>query len=67
MNGVWMAARATAGADAPCWLNGVVPLAFLLRNAGVEQLDPVLGIYKVGLRRLGPVAPRRTRHCGWVL
>jgi len=31
---------------APYWLNGVVPLAFLLKNAGVEELQPVTGIYK---------------------
>ena len=24
----------------------MVPLAFLLRNAGIEELDPVVGIYK---------------------
>ena len=29
----------------PYWLNGLVPLAFLLRNAGV-RLPPVVGIYK---------------------
>ena len=30
----------------PHWLNGVVPLAFLLSNAGKEELPPVVGIYK---------------------
>ena len=54
MNSVWKGGSGDGGLHerTPYWLNGVVPLAFLLRNAGVEQLDPVLGIYKVGLRRL---------------
>jgi len=54
MNSVWIGGSGDGGLHerTPYWLNGVVPLAFLLRNAGVEQLDPVLGIYKVGLRRL---------------
>ena len=30
----------------PYWLNGVVPLAFLLQNAGVQKLPKVAGIYK---------------------
>ena len=49
LNSVWKGGSGDGGLHerTPYWLNGVVPLAFLLRNAGVEQLDPVLGIYKV--------------------
>ena len=61
LNSVWKGGSGDGGLHerTPYWLNGVVPLAFLLRNAGVEQLDPVLGIYKVW-----PVIPHRTRCHG---
>ena len=61
LHSVWKGGSGDGGLHerTPYWLNGVVPLAFLLRNAGVEQLDPVLGIYKVW-----PVIPHRTRCHG---
>ena len=48
---VWIGGNADGGLHerTPYWLNGVVPLAFLLKNAGVEKLDPVVGIYSTPL------------------
>jgi len=47
MSSVWIGGSADGGLHerTPYWLNGLVPLAFLLRNAHVE-LAPVVGIYK---------------------
>eukprot|EP00929_Paragymnodinium_shiwhaense_P051141 TRINITY_DN2575_c0_g1_i4.p1 TRINITY_DN2575_c0_g1~~TRINITY_DN2575_c0_g1_i4.p1 ORF type:complete len:413 (+),score=95.01 TRINITY_DN2575_c0_g1_i4:97-1335(+) len=48
MKSVWIGGDADGGLHerAPYWLNGIVPLAFLLKNAGITELDPVVGIYK---------------------
>ncbi|KAL1515675.1 hypothetical protein AB1Y20_002292 [Prymnesium parvum] len=48
MNSVWIGGLGDGGLHerTPYWLNGIVPLAFLLRNAGVDDLPPVVGIYK---------------------
>ena len=48
MNSVWIGGSGDGGLHefTPYWLNGVVPLAYLLSNAGIEELPPVLGIYK---------------------
>ena len=48
MNSIWIGGSADGGLHerAPYWLNGVVPLAFLLRNAGITTLPAVTGIYK---------------------
>tara|TARA_B110001452_G_scaffold54066_1_gene41483 strand:+ start:134 stop:706 length:573 start_codon:yes stop_codon:yes gene_type:complete len=47
MNSIWIGGAGDGGLHerTPYWLNGVVPLAFLLKNANVK-LDPVVGIYK---------------------
>ena len=48
MDSVWIGGSADGGLHerVPYWLNGIVPLAYLLRNAGVTALPPVVGIYK---------------------
>lgn len=48
MNSVWVGGAADAGLHerTPYWLNGVVPLTYLLKNAGIEQLPAMRGIYK---------------------
>eukprot|EP00756_Hemistasia_phaeocysticola_P051986 Hpha_TRINITY_DN27171_c0_g1::TRINITY_DN27171_c0_g1_i1::g.29263::m.29263 len=49
MSSVWIGGKGDAGLHerTPYWLNGVVPLAFLLKNAGVEELAGVAGIWKM--------------------
>ena len=51
MHSVWIGGSGDGGLHerTPYWLNGMVPLAFLLKNAGVEKLDPVVGIYSTPL------------------
>ena len=41
MSSIWIGGHADTGLHerVPYWLNGVVPLAFLLRNAGAEALS----------------------------
>eukprot|EP00930_Biecheleria_cincta_P027231 TRINITY_DN19122_c0_g1_i2.p1 TRINITY_DN19122_c0_g1~~TRINITY_DN19122_c0_g1_i2.p1 ORF type:complete len:706 (-),score=103.88 TRINITY_DN19122_c0_g1_i2:681-2798(-) len=48
MNSIWIGGTGDGGLHerTPYWLNGIVPLAFLLKNAGIEQLPRVTGIYK---------------------
>ena len=45
---VWIGGNADGGLHerTPYWLNGIVPLAFLLRNAGRAKLSPVVGVWK---------------------
>jgi hypothetical protein len=47
-NSIWIGGSGDGGLHerTPYWLNGVVPLAFLLANAGVTELGPFVGIYK---------------------
>jgi len=49
MNSVWIGGGGDGGLHerAPYWLNGVVPLAFLLKNAGIEELPGAVGIWKM--------------------
>ena len=46
---VWIGGTGDGGLHerTPYWLNGILPLAFQLRNAGIDRLPPVVGIYKV--------------------
>ncbi|KAK3270065.1 hypothetical protein CYMTET_21518 [Cymbomonas tetramitiformis] len=48
MNSVWIGGEADTGLHerTPYWLNGFVPLAFLLRNANATELPATRGIYK---------------------
>lgn len=48
MDSVWVGGSADGGLHerTPYWLNGIVPLAFLLRNAGITHLGPFAGIWK---------------------
>eukprot|EP00927_Polykrikos_kofoidii_P008296 TRINITY_DN13439_c0_g1_i1.p1 TRINITY_DN13439_c0_g1~~TRINITY_DN13439_c0_g1_i1.p1 ORF type:complete len:876 (+),score=127.69 TRINITY_DN13439_c0_g1_i1:102-2630(+) len=60
MQSVWIGGGGDGGLHerTPYWLNGIVPLAFLLKNAGIDELDPVLGIYKAPWgRSFDPEAP----------
>ena len=47
MNSVWVGGGGDGGLHerTPYWLNGIVPLAHLLKNAGVETLPGAKGIY----------------------
>lgn len=47
-NSIWLGGHGDGGLHerAPYWLNGVVPLAALLQNAGEEMLPGTTGIYK---------------------
>jgi hypothetical protein len=47
MTSIWIGGKDDGGLHerVPYWLNGIVPLAFLLKNAQVD-LAPVVGIYK---------------------
>ena len=55
MDSVWIGGTGDGGLHerTPYWLNGIVPLAFLLRNAGIEELSPVAGIYRAPSGRHG--------------
>lgn len=47
-NSIWIGGNGDGGLHerAPYWLNGIVPLAALLQNAGEEMLAGTAGIYK---------------------
>jgi hypothetical protein len=46
-NSIWIGGKGDGGLHerTPYWLNGIVPLAFLLKNAGIDELPGVTGIY----------------------
>eukprot|EP01064_Diplonema_japonicum_P018109 TRINITY_DN26800_c0_g1_i1.p1 TRINITY_DN26800_c0_g1~~TRINITY_DN26800_c0_g1_i1.p1 ORF type:complete len:757 (+),score=186.25 TRINITY_DN26800_c0_g1_i1:47-2272(+) len=48
MSSIWIGGQNDSGLHerTPYWLNGVVPLSFLLKNAGVDLLPGAKGIYK---------------------
>jgi len=48
MKSVWIGGAADGGLHerTPYWLNGIVPLAYLLKNAGAEKLGPVSALHK---------------------
>eukprot|EP00036_Acanthoecidae_sp_10tr_P008718 CAMPEP_0182927302 /NCGR_PEP_ID=MMETSP0105_2-20130417/13716_1 /TAXON_ID=81532 ORGANISM="Acanthoeca-like sp., Strain 10tr" /NCGR_SAMPLE_ID=MMETSP0105_2 /ASSEMBLY_ACC=CAM_ASM_000205 /LENGTH=698 /DNA_ID=CAMNT_0025065247 /DNA_START=1 /DNA_END=2095 /DNA_ORIENTATION=+ len=48
-NSIWIGGNGDGGLHerAPYWLNGIVPLAYLLKNAGVDTPQRFAGIYKV--------------------
>ena len=48
MDSVWIGGSADGGLHerTPYWLNGIVPLAFLLENAGVRELPGTRGVWK---------------------
>jgi hypothetical protein len=47
MNTVWIGGDGDGGLHerTPYWLNGIVPLAYLLKNAGIEEFPAAVGIY----------------------
>jgi len=47
-NSIWIGGKADGDLHerAPYWLNGFVPLAYLLKNANITELDGMAGIYK---------------------
>ena len=55
MNSVWVGGGGDGGLHerTPYWLNGIVPLAYLLRNAGVDKLPGAKGIYLHALEEHG--------------
>jgi len=55
MDSIWIGGSGDGGLHerTPYWLNGMVPLAFLLKNAGIEELPPVVGIYKAPWGKTG--------------
>jgi hypothetical protein len=55
MDSVWVGGSADGGLHerAPYWLNGIVPLAFLLRNGGITQLGPFAGVWKAPAGKKG--------------
>jgi hypothetical protein len=48
-NSIWVGGNGDGGLHerAPYWLNGIVPLAYLLKNAGADPKTQFDGIYKV--------------------
>lgn len=50
-NSIWIGGNGDGGLHerAPYWLNGIVPLAYLLKNAGVSTPQRYAGIYKVAI------------------
>lgn len=48
-NSIWLGGNGDGGLHerAPYWLNGIVPLAYLLKNAGADVPTSYAGIYKV--------------------
>jgi len=57
MSSIWMGGKADGGLHerVPYWLNGVVPLAFLLKNAGAEVRPGATGIYHDKTGAVSPV------------
>ena len=55
MSSVWIGGSGDGGLHerTPYWLNGIIPLAFLLSNAGINQLPPVIGVYQAPWGRDG--------------
>lgn len=48
-NSIWIGGKGDGGLHerAPYWLNGIVPLAYLLKNANADAPGSFVGIYKV--------------------
>jgi hypothetical protein len=60
-NSIWVGGNGDGGLHerTPYWLNGIVPLAFLLKNAGIEELPGFSGVYQHTGREFkrNPLAP----------
>eukprot|EP01059_Diplonema_ambulator_P012327 TRINITY_DN2258_c0_g1_i1.p1 TRINITY_DN2258_c0_g1~~TRINITY_DN2258_c0_g1_i1.p1 ORF type:complete len:756 (+),score=244.32 TRINITY_DN2258_c0_g1_i1:47-2269(+) len=61
MSSIWIGGANDSGLHerTPYWLNGVVPLSFLLKNAGVDLLPGSKGIYKGKSTETAPCAQNR--------
>ena len=66
-NSIWVGGKGDGGLHerAPYWLNGIVPLASLLQNAGEEMLAGTAGIYKSSSVHDGPLPPVNITEQAW--
>jgi hypothetical protein len=66
-NSIWIGGNGDGGLHerAPYWLNGIVPLAALLQNAGEEMLAGTAGIYKSSSVHGGSIAPVNITEQAW--